>query len=177
MRLLRVRLLIPLAVAAGCDTTVHYGSVDASISSACLEAEEHSDFAWLRDKVFMPSCAAFSSCHQGSRPPANLNLTPSKAYAQLVGVPAISVDGWTRVVPGHPEMSYLLVKLGAIDGPLGDRGSTMPPNSALLCQQKRDAVSRWIAAGALGDEPDAAAPDAAPVPRADGGMPDAATAD
>ncbi len=134
---------------AGCDTAIHFtgeGGADAAISGKCLEAEAHSDFPWIRDNVLKVSCSAFSSCHQGTRPAGMLNLTPTRAYDQLVNVPA-QEPGWVRVVPGDPNHSYVLVKIGGAPGPLGD-GGLMPPNSVLLCQPKMDAIRRWIAAGA-----------------------------
>jgi hypothetical protein len=155
-------------VLAACDTGIHFpgsGGADAQVSASCLEAEAHADFEFLREQVFPLSCANFTSCHQGQRPASSLDLTRARAFAQLVGAPAISVAGWTRVVPGDPEASYLLVKLGAVDGPLGERGTFMPPGGVPLCTGKVGAVRRWIEAGAPGpaDAPDAAAPDAAPA--------------
>jgi hypothetical protein len=146
----------------GCDTALHAGhAADAPESPSCVEAQHHSDFPWLRDNVFKVHCSAFTSCHQGGNPPGHLNLTPALAYGQLVGVAATTVPGWVRVAPGAPSESYLLVKLGEIAGPLhaaGQDGTTMPPNSDLLCQSKRSAVVRWIEAGAPAQP---AAPDAA----------------
>lgn len=155
---MRAALVVPvLLAAAGCDTAVHH----VEVSEACLEATGHSDYAWLRDNVFQPSCASFVSCHMGSRPPGGLNLQTARAYAQLVGVPATSISGWQRVVPFRPQESYLLVKLGVITNvDLGKDGTYMPPNSPLICQEKLDAVQRWIASGAPSGTPDAGAPDA-----------------
>ncbi len=143
-----------------CDTAVHRPD-DGPISASCREARDHADFEWVRDNVFAVSCAAFSACHRGSRPPADLSLAREVAHRELVGVPATGVDGWVRVVPGQPEVSYLMVKIGGIEGPLGDGGDYMPPNSPLLCDEKIDAVRRWIAAGAPGGGLDAGVPDAA----------------
>lgn len=145
-----------MMLGAGCDTAIHATGEgpDAAITGKCLEAELHSDFPWIRDNVLKTSCSAFSACHQGTRPAGRLNLTATQAYDQLVNVPA-EESGWVRVVPGDPVHSYMLVKIGATPGPLGD-GGLMPPNSLLLCPQKMDSIRRWIAAGAL---PGPAAPD------------------
>jgi hypothetical protein len=144
----RVLFLSAIVGGAACGTGPNPSDVDAAVTASCLEAEQHSDFAWIRDNLFRTSCSAFSACHQGQRPAGSLNLTPALAHAELVGVPAAAVAGWVRVVPGAPEQSYLLVKLGAIDGPLGIGGTRMPPNSPPICGQKIDAVARWISAGA-----------------------------
>src|SRR5262245_22449141 len=161
-----------LSLCAGCDTTVHRpaeGLPDAAPTQRCLEANQHSDFAWIRDNVFKTSCANFSSCHQGTRPPGNLNLTPDRSYAQLVNIASSQQTGWTRVVPGDPERSYLLVKLRLVPGPLGD-GDFMPPNSPPICSEKIEALRRWIADGAPLEPPR----DAGPI---DSGTVDSATVD
>jgi hypothetical protein len=100
-------------------------------------------------------------------------LTAANAYHNLVGVDEVTVPGWgQRVVPFDPDHSYLLVKLGAASGPIGDAGTTMPVNSPLLCPEKLGAIRRWIAAGAPenGAAPDAPLPDA---PLADAPLADA----
>ncbi len=155
----------------GCDTTIHeplQGEPDGPVSPSCLEATGHSDFAWVRDNVFKVHCSAFTDCHTGFNAAGHMNLTPTRAFDQLVNVDAVAVPGWKRVVPGDPSKSYLLVKLGEIPGPLGQGGTTMPPNNPLLCPEKRAAVRRWIEAGATQD-------DQAQVP--DAGIPDAVTKD
>jgi hypothetical protein len=133
---------------AACDTTVHHGG-EAPLSPDCLEAANHSDFGFIRDEIFAAGCT-FSSCH-GRTPLGKLSLTAARAYDQLVGVDAEIVDGWVRVVPGQPDQSYLMVKLGALEGPLGPKGGTMPLNNPLLCDEKIGAIRRWIEAGAAND--------------------------
>jgi hypothetical protein len=147
----------------GCDTAIHdslVGTPDAPISPKCLEAAQHSDFPWIRDNVLAPSCSNFTTCHAQGNPPAHLDLTAANAFGNLVDVMAVTVPGWgVRVARFDPDASYLLVKLGVVPGPVGDAGTTMPPNSPPLCAQKLDAVRRWIAEGAplegAGGMPDA----------------------
>lgn len=55
---------------------------------------------------------------------------------------------YDRVVPGDPQRSYLMVILGHVPGPLAPNVGTMPYNEPLLCAEKRQAIERWIAAGA-----------------------------
>ncbi len=139
-------------IGLGCDTGIPPFDpskvVDAALPTRCSEAAAHSDFAWVRDNVFAISCGAFTSCHEGSGPAGGLDLTAALAYQNLVNVVSTSFPDWIRVVPGDPDHSYILVKLGGIPGPLGD-GGLMPLNNPLLCQPEIDAVRRWIAAGAL----------------------------
>lgn len=172
-------LLILIVVAPACDTTLHFANQpDANTSTdaspACAEARGHSDFAFVRDKIFAKSCKFEASCHGSTGRAAKLSLTPANAYRELIHVESIKKPDWVLVSPGMPEKSYLLVKLGAVEGPLvGDR---MPYRNRLLCPEKLDAVTNWIAQGAREDPlvvPDAAAnPDAMSAPIPDGPIPD-----
>jgi len=85
----RLFLALPLAMILACgvgggddppDATINY---DASPS--CLEAEGHSDLAWLQANVFTPSCAAFTSCHRGTASQAAmLNMEDGNTETNLV---------------------------------------------------------------------------------------------
>jgi hypothetical protein len=121
------------------------GTPDAMLSADCLEAANHSDLAWLQEKVFTPSCAAFSSCHKGSAPSAGgLNLEDGMTQTNLVGVPSKLDSNLNLVEAGDPMASYLMVILGQYDGNLSPSVGTMPFNNPLLCKPKRDAIDRWI---------------------------------
>lgn len=134
------------------------GDDDGSSSSPeCIEAEEQqiSDLGWIEDNIFARSCTlSEGSCH---RAPANqaqdLVLDRGDAEESLVGVPAKGefAGGMELVAPGDPQNSYLLVALGQFgtDDPRLPENSngekiTMPDASPLLCQEKRDAIERWI---------------------------------
>ncbi|HTE52187.1 MAG TPA: hypothetical protein VK698_15140 [Kofleriaceae bacterium] len=120
------------------------------ISASCQEATEHSDIEWIEENVFAGGCALSASCHRGDAPDANgLNLEAGMAAAALIGVPsqAQESDGLALVTPGDPENSYLLVILGQFgtdDARIPEATGPMPFNSGLLCQEKRDAIQRWI---------------------------------
>src|SRR5262245_58227943 len=120
---------------------------DAGRSQLCEEATTHEDFAWIQQKIFTRSCA-FSSCHSGATPKAGLSLDGSNTYASLVGKPAqeAAAGGMMLVAPEHPEQSYLLVALGAagIPGTPPSEG-VMPLTNPRLCDEKIDAIKRWIA--------------------------------
>ena len=67
----------------------------------------------------------------------------------MVGVDSILFPQFKRVVAGDPANSYLLMILGHIDGPIDPNVGTMPGgNNPLLCVEKREAIARWITAGA-----------------------------
>jgi hypothetical protein len=131
-------------VVSGSDASI---APDSAVLTICQQATLHSDFAWLQQYVFTPSCAS-SSCHGGPSPEVGLNLSAGAAYANLVNKGASTVGGWTRVVPGSVAQSYLAVSLGRADGP-PPRDGFMPLGADPLCVEKLEAIERWIVAGAL----------------------------
>lgn len=119
------------------------GGTDAP-QTICEQAATHDDLTWIQTNVFSASCAR-STCHTSTNQAGGLVLEQGMSHAYLVGQPSSQHAGWTRVVAGQPDASYLLVAIGGADGP--DRG-TMPWQMPMLCQEKIDAIRRWIAAGA-----------------------------
>jgi hypothetical protein len=123
--------------------------IDAAPSASCLEANNHSDFDWIATNVFSTGCAAFSACHKGTATQAaGLSLEPTVARAQLVGVASTLFPQFQRVKPNDAANSYLMIVMGHYPGPKKASG-TMPLNLPLVCVEKRRAIERWIAAGAL----------------------------
>jgi hypothetical protein len=120
-------------------------------SPACAEATQHSDFKWISENVFSKSCANFASCHGDIGTQESLNLTATKAYEELVNVASVQVPGKKLVAPGSCENSYLFDKLTNNTNVMPTDKKSMPLNNPLLCKEKRDAVCRWIAAGAPND--------------------------
>ena len=81
--------------------------------------------------IFTRSCAG---CHPASF--AYLDLRAGRAWGQLVHVPAVTNPAFERVLPGRPELSYLL---------------THPPdpsNAKLLTTADRALIASWIREGA-----------------------------
>lgn len=148
----RARASVPLVALAslalaGCPGDDIEGPIDAS--AICLEARNHADLDWLQDNVFTGGCSNFVSCHKGAATQAGrLSLERGRTHDSLVNQPSTRFPTWKLVVPGDPAMSYQMVVLGQYPGPLDPRIGTMPYNSRLLCQEKRDAIERWIVAGA-----------------------------
>lgn len=118
----------------------------SNVDPLCAEATQHSDFAWLEAKVFEGSCAT-SECHDADEPAVGLDLSVGKAYNNLVNKGASTVSGWTRVIPGSLDQSYLVVSLGRAAGP-PPRDGFMPLEADPLCVEKLEAIERWILAGA-----------------------------
>lgn len=75
-----------------------------------------------------------TSCHPAAYP--YLDLRADRSYDDLYRVVAATNPAYERVVPGRPELSYLL---------------THPPdpsNAALLSDAERELLGRWISEGA-----------------------------
>ena len=84
--------------------------------------------------IFDAKC---TSCHPIAYP--YLDLRRGHSYGDLVGVSAETRPAFERVLPGRPELSYLL---------------THPPEPSqrgLLTHDERETIAAWIRAGAEND--------------------------
>jgi hypothetical protein len=99
------------------------------------------DFASIQSHVFTPICAA---CHAGAAAPLGFRLDAASAYAMLVNAPSVEVPALARVLPGHPESSYLIQK---IEGHAAV-GGQMPLGQPPLPQSTIDVIRQWITDGA-----------------------------
>src|SRR5947208_9527219 len=100
----------------------------ATLASAC-SSRSHGEVSFRRDiqPIFSASCAG---CHPTAYP--YLDLRPRHAYDQLVGVTPPNAPSYERVVPGKPDLSYLLIH---------------PPDPSrmnLLTRSERMLIVRWI---------------------------------
>jgi hypothetical protein len=128
------------------------GAVNSALSGCPLTptptATVAASLEAIQRTIFSPRCA-IPICHTAQANSGNLVLEAGSAGAQLVGVePFIDTAraaGLLRVDPGHPENSFLLVKL---EGPPPDQGSRMPLTGALLTASEIQLIRDWIAAGA-----------------------------
>lgn len=140
--------------------------VDAGPSPTCIEAMTHSDLAFIEDKIFKPSCV-FQSCHDGVGADAGeLDLRAFMSHAALVNVDsntdaeASPAGDYKLVVPMEPTQSYLMFLIRHYTGaemtppagqPHADVGFMPQDDSGELgplCVEKREAILRWIEAGA-----------------------------
>ncbi len=123
---------------------IMFQSCSDQITSDCetdkpLISEDNTTFSDIQEAIFTPNCV---SCHGGSSPEANLNLSPGSAYADLVNVTA-SASSLKRVKPFDSENSYLIKRLS------GSGGETIMPPGGKLEQALIDSVAAWIDRGAL----------------------------
>ena len=103
----------------------------------------------IQTSIFTPQCAT-ANCHDAAGAPIsnNLNLTAGMSHGEMVGVTALGeFNGATAilVVSSDAAASYLVKK---INGTTGITGVRMPNDGFALCQEKKDAITAWIEAGA-----------------------------
>jgi hypothetical protein len=140
------RALCMVLCFSACTAADPDGSTDGP-SASCEEATSHSDLAWIQSNVFDQMCST-AGCHRGVASNAGfLDLAAGRARDQLVSATSTVASSWKRVVPRDPERSYLLVAIGHVPGPRPPSG-VMPLGGTMLCVEKRDAIQRWIEAGA-----------------------------
>jgi hypothetical protein len=163
-------VLLAALLAVGCRYDLDHQEVDASVSgrsckvsmaAVCQEADTHSDFTWIKGKIFAANCFG-SSCHDGVTASGKLDLT-GNPYMELMGdgsgVMANLDPAHKRVVPGDPSNSYLFFILKGVEASASTPAFAEPPanvgympmSNATLCCQKLDAIERWITAGAMND--------------------------
>lgn len=161
-------VLLAALLTTGCRIDLDHANVDASTSNrlckvsnaqVCMEADTHSDFTWIKGKIFAANCFG-SSCHSGTTASGKLDLTDSP-YASLMGTGGAGVTAnldpaHKLVVAGDPQSSYLFFIIHGFDNmnPSGfaeppSNVGYMPMSNATLCCQKLDAIERWITAGAM----------------------------
>src|SRR6185503_2926252 len=122
-------LLAPLAFALAGQTACKYDLDQApppvfctvKTAAVCVEAEDHSDFAWLQANMFSTNCSG-KDCHgapvAGKAPLGKLVLAEGFAYKTLLGMeptdpgpPPLVASELTKrhklVQPGEPKASYL----------------------------------------------------------------------
>lgn len=114
------------------------------------EGPSPSSFDLIQTVVFDQSCAT-SGCHTQTSRAGGLVLEQGRSYENLINVlpsnTAARNDGLYRVTPGHPDSSFLMIKL---DRPSSQAyGDPMPQNLlSPLTENFRQFIRQWITAGA-----------------------------
>jgi hypothetical protein len=139
----------------------------ASTVPSCAAAVGQNTLTYVQANILQPKCAAFSNCHGTDGTQDNLDLTTAaKSFTNLVSLPSKMDITRMLVVPGDVNASFLTVMTGGIKPgeaspalaaiPNGVSGATdgkavgtMPYNNPPMCCEKIDAISAWIAAGAI----------------------------
>jgi hypothetical protein len=94
------------------------------------------------EPIFMSTCSG-EYCH------GNLVNSPERAYRFLVDQPSTECEGRSLVVPGRPDASYLMEKIGGREVCAGERMPRGAGNS--LSAEQIQLMSDWIRGGARFD--------------------------
>ncbi|MCH8116941.1 MAG: hypothetical protein IIA78_02350 [Proteobacteria bacterium] len=100
--------------------------------------------ASIQANVFNPSCIV---CHAGANAPQGLRLDVANSFTNLVGVASRQDSSFLRVMPGNPDLSYVIQKLEG----KASVGEQMPLGGPPVPQATINFVRQWITDGALPD--------------------------
>lgn len=160
------RFVVLATVVAGfaaCRITLEDDSfpIDAgsNLSASCMMAQTASDIGFLESKVYATACT-FSGCHNGANDDAGqMDLRAGMSHASLVNQPSNLDPAYMLVVPGQPTQSYLLMMVQHFEPEEMSPPAMLPPSDIGLmpqntggrpiCGPKREAIARWIEAGAM----------------------------
>lgn len=112
-----------------------------AVSGCAPETPEDVRLAELQDELLTRRCAN-PACHAGDTPERDLDLSEGRALDSIVNIPAVSVDGAVRVIPGRPEDSLLYQVTGSAVGSV----RRMPIGSELSTYE-RSLLRVWIEEG------------------------------
>ncbi len=142
-----VPLLLFAVGALGCWPGPEVGPVIAGQSDTIAA---NAPLSTLQTKILTPDCAT-SLCHREKSPYAPLSLEDGQSYGALVNRPAAQAPSILLVNPGHPDESYLMLKMLGTVGTSGSASTRMPPNKPALSADRIEAVRAWILRGAPND--------------------------
>jgi hypothetical protein len=153
------RVAISVLVGCGGGPGDDEPPVDAPTPAACLEATTYQDLSSIESKIF--KVCTFSGCHNGGNTVQGMmDVRDGMAFSHLVNVDSKIDTSRKLVVPGDPAASYLMLMIGEVAPADASPPGSAPPASvglmpqnagSLLCNEKREAIGRWIMAGANDD--------------------------
>jgi hypothetical protein len=111
-------------------------TVGGALAASGCGDRTHVSFAREIQPIFDKKC---TSCHPSSYP--QLDLRPGLSHAELIRVPAATNLAFQRVLPGRPELSFLLTH------------NPDPLLRDLVTDDERETMRRWILEGAVDDSP------------------------
>jgi hypothetical protein len=105
-------------------------------------------FESIQKNIFQIACGV-DACHGTAIPAWGLTLTDGRARERLVGKPSQSCSEFYLVSPGHPQDSFLWMKISMPRPPCGVR---MPNGGPPLPTWSQACIRDWITAlGGGGD--------------------------
>ena len=121
------------------------GAINNALSACPMTPQ--ATLAEIQASILTPSCA-IPTCHDAQSAAEDLVLTDGQSYGNIVNVPSQEVTsgaGTLRIDPGHPENSFLLIK---VVGPPPGQGELMPLIGEPLTAQQIQLIRNWILQGA-----------------------------
>ncbi len=103
----------------------------AALAAGCGGGSQGVSFSADVQPIFDGKCVV---CHPTSY--EYLDLRPGRSYDELVRISSALQPAFERVLPGRPELSYLLTHVPD------------PSREHLLTERDRATIERWIAEGA-----------------------------
>jgi hypothetical protein len=143
-----IRLTVAPGTQVEGSNPIRVSVTDGSTSSANFSTSPITTTVTFSTDVMAIFNASCNNCHTAGGPPAQLNLDPGVAYANIVGVPATELGSMDRIEPGNPDASYLVNKLQDTHLSVGGSGTVMPPSGGLP-QSTIDVMRTWVSEGAL----------------------------
>jgi hypothetical protein len=89
-----------------------------------------------------------ATCHLTGAEAGNMSLVPDKIISTLVNTKAVGAPSLTRVVPGKPDDSYLIMKIEGTHIDKGGSGAQMPFGAPPMSADKIAKLRKWILEGA-----------------------------
>lgn len=142
-------LVLTSAIAQGVNTSeaATSGTPNSTVAERAASAPPDTAAAALAKvrTVFAEHC---DRCHGGRRPAAGLRLSTEADLAALTEMTGAGRDSVMLVVPGHPEASYLVMKIKGSKRIIGNR---MPLGARVLSEEDVAIVEQWIRGLAVPD--------------------------
>ena len=91
-------------------------------------------------KIFEDNCTT-AGCHTGTAPMMGLKLTADEFYARTINQSSTEQPLLTRIKPGQPDSSYLVMKILGTPGIIGSR---MPFGRDPLSDEEIATVVEWV---------------------------------
>ncbi len=147
---------VPSGTPVDFDLLAADGSIDLGVARLITVGQAPVDYRTEIQPIFDTTCA-LSGCHvtpelgnplyPDGKAAGDLILETSNSYPNLLNQAAAEAPSFQRVVPGDPELSYLIKKLRGDDDLVGNR---MPAGGPPFLSEEVIAMFiRWVEEGAI----------------------------
>jgi hypothetical protein len=137
------------ALAVACSSSSGSDTSGSSGSTGTASAK----LSDIRSTTFKGSCALSASCHSGSNPAGYIDLSDTRASADIIAAlkkPSAQFPAQGNLaVPGMPDASFLYHKVAGDSACLKDKtcGDIMPQTGPKISAAQIQSIHDWIAGG------------------------------